>query len=141
MTLPEHSIAGGWLGTYAYGGIESRQPPVRFEATWTMQSDDGRFSGPVLDDGALGEADTDGMQTGRQVAFTKVYVNQSSSYTHPIAYEGTLSEDGTTVAGTWRLSRISGTWDARRLWSEGSSAARAETGAEAASTRELVSAP
>lgn len=115
MNLPEHAITGGWLGTYAYGGAEADRPPVRFEATWTMQGDGGRFTGPVLDDGPLGEASTDGMQTGRQVAFTKVYVAQSSSLTHPIAYEGRLSEDGTTIAGTWRLSNISGTWDARRI--------------------------
>lgn len=87
---------------------------MRFEATWTMQNEEGRFTGIVLDDGPPGEAETNGMQTGRQVAFTKVYINQSSSYTHPIAYEGTLSEDGTQIAGTWRLSTLSGTWDARR---------------------------
>ncbi len=80
-----------------------------------MQGDGGRFTGLVLDDGPLGEASTDGMQTGRQVAFTKVYVAQASSLTHPVAYEGTLSEDGTTITGTWRLSNISGTWDAHRI--------------------------
>jgi hypothetical protein len=115
MNSPEHSLAGGWQGTYVYVDDPCHSPPVRFEATWTMQGDGGRFTGPVLDDGPLGQSETDGMQTGRQVAFTKVYVDQSSSYTHPIAYEGTLSEDGMTVTGTWRLSTLSGTWDARRI--------------------------
>ncbi len=118
MSTPEHSIAGGWLGTYAFDDADAAQPPIRFEATWTMQGDLGRFSGPIRDDGPLGEADTDGMQTGRQVAFTKVYIDRSSSYTHPVAYEGTLSEDGAHVAGTWRLSADTGTWDARRVPSE-----------------------
>jgi len=115
MNSPEHSIAGGWQGTYTDGDTPSPRPPVRFEATWTMQGSDGRFTGHVLEDGLGGEAETDGMQTGRQVAFTKVYVDQSDSYTHPIAYEGTLSEDGRAVAGTWRLSTLSGTWNARRM--------------------------
>ncbi len=115
MNTLEHSLAGGWRGTYTYLDNPCQPLPVRFEAAWTMQGDEGRFSGTVLDDGPLGEAETDGMQTGRQVAFTKVYVNQSDSYTHPVAYEGTVSEDGATVAGTWRLSSLSGTWDARRM--------------------------
>ncbi len=141
MNSPEHSLAGGWLGTYAYGGSSSRRPPVRFEATWTAHGDEGRFTGPVLDDGPLGEAQTDGMQTGRQVAFTKVYVNQSSSITHPIAYEGTLSEDGTQITGTWRLSTLSGTWDAHRLWSHEANNEHVEARTEAPSASELTAAP
>lgn len=135
MNTPEHTIGGGWLGTYAYDSTGDSQAPVRFEATWTVQGDGGRFLGPVLDDGPLGEATTDGMQTGRQVAFTKVYVERSSSYTHPVAYEGTLSEDGTQVAGTWRLADLSGTWDARRAWSHEARTEHAEAGAEAGSVR------
>lgn len=134
----EHTIAGGWLGTYAYGERAGRQPPVRFEATWAA-GDAGRFTGTVLDDGPLGEAHTDGMQSGRQVAFTKVYVNDASSLLHPIAYEGTLSEDGTQVTGTWRLGIATGTWDARRLWSATEGTEQVQAAADMDTARELVS--
>ncbi len=119
MNDSPHSIAGGWLGAYAYSGRDADKPPVRFEAAWAATGDEGRFTGTVLDEDGGGEAETDGMQSGHQVAFTKVYVARAESYLHPVAYEGALSEDGMTVQGTWRIKEATGTWDARRLWSPG----------------------
>jgi hypothetical protein len=105
------SIAGGWLGTYAYQG-----PPTRFEATFTPALGEGRFSGTILDDGRLGEANATGSQTGREVRFVKLYLRPGMA---PVAYQGTLSEDGRTLTGTWRIGAdAQGIWDAHRLWSE-----------------------
>ncbi len=122
------SVTGGWLGTYAYQGRYSWQPPVRFEATFTP-GEGGGFGGTILDDGDLGLADVVGSQSGRQVRFTKTYrvTNASGWETAPVEYEGTLSEDGRSLTGTWMIasggggrrdSRIHGVWDAHRLWGE-----------------------
>lgn len=111
------SIAGGWLGTYAYGVGDSR-PPVRFEATFQSQGDG--FTGRILDDGELGEAQVEGgVQTGAQVAFVKRY-QQRRRDVAPVHYQGALSEDGMALTGTWILTaggyRLAGSWEARRLW-------------------------
>ena len=121
------SVTGGWLGTYAYQGRYSWQPPMRFEATFTPVEDG--FRGTILDDGDLGIADVVGSQSGRQVRFTKTYrvSNTGGADTAPVEYEGALSEDGRNLTGTWmiaargagrRVTRIRGVWDAHRLWGE-----------------------
>src|SRR5579883_1196221 len=119
------NIAGGWLGTYAYQP-GSRLPPMRFEATFAADPEQaGGFRGTILDDGPLGEATVTGSQSGRQVRFTKIYRATKACYrTGPVEYEGTISDDGLNIAGTWRLTtnllglplRTQGVWDARRRW-------------------------
>ena len=114
------SIAGGWLGTYAYQGAHSWQPPMRFEATFAV-GDGGRITGTILDDGPPGEADVNGTQTGRQVQFVKVYRMADPYYEiAPIQYEGTLSDDGRQMTGTWTVNysrlRMHGVWEAHRRW-------------------------
>ena len=119
-----HSISGGWLGTYYYG--DGRGEPTRFEATFSSLSQQGSFGGRILDDEPLASAHVaDGVQAGREIVFTKIYVGLTSAA--PIHYDGTLSEDGRTVRGTWLINfqdkrgrpiKRRGTWDARRLWSE-----------------------
>lgn len=109
-------VAGGWLGAYAYDGPMQDQPPVRFEATFLPAPGAGRFSGSILDAGQMGEANVTGSQTGRKVQFPKQYLRPGMK---PIAYQGTLSEDGRVLTGTWQISaEAQGVWDARRLWSE-----------------------
>lgn len=121
------TVSGGWLGTYAYRGSHRHQPPVRFEAVFSGVRGDGRFGGTILDDGPLGLANVSGTQEGLIVRFTKVYVCADSAGAGPIAYAGTLSEDGRQLKGTWELpiwlpgSRrlvVRGVWDAHRLWAE-----------------------
>ena len=123
------SVAGGWLGTYYYE--DRTQMPVRFEATLRLEGDlaKGRFGGTILDDNYLGEADVrKGVQDGRFVRFTKVYLHANArDGVYPVRYQGTLSEDGKVMTGNWQLSelrggvgrrvRVQGTWEARRLWS------------------------
>ncbi|MBV9850755.1 MAG: hypothetical protein JO250_13865 [Armatimonadetes bacterium] len=112
-----HSVAGGWLGTYHYRGLLAGVPPVRFEAAFRVAAE-GKFSGTILDDGGGCEARATGIQTGSQVAFTKVYVGRRRSYALPVEYEGALAGDGKTMRGTWRIGEARGVWEARRLWSE-----------------------
>lgn len=133
---PQHSIAGGWLGTYVYE--DAGLSPTRFEATFTMNKPDGlpdglpdgSFTGTILDDGRFGEARVEnGHQSGRRVRFVKRYRasgrRRGGGGAPPINYVGTLSEDGRRVSGTWQIVsrlggrplRTRGTWEARRMWS------------------------
>jgi hypothetical protein len=123
----DHSILGGWLGTYYYRS--HYEMPVRFEATFSpLRDTESGFGGTILDDLPIGEAlVTHGLQTGRNVRFTKTYWEAPPEYeVGPIHYLGTLTEDGTRVAGIWetqyrhrgKLRRRTGSWDARRLWEE-----------------------
>ena len=123
----EHSVAGGWLGTYYYDRKAATEP-ARFEATFSAMARTGRFDGKILDDSALGEARAlEGQQSGDSVSFAKVYIKPPRGHAvAPVQYEGTLSEDGKRITGTWRLEynhptkrravRMNGTWEARRLW-------------------------
>lgn len=123
------SVSGGWLGTYAYKGAHSWQPPVRFEASFIAIDGGNQFKGTILDDSRLGMADVTGNQDGLRVRFTKVYLAPppAGHETAPVEYEGALSEDGRQISGTWllvvarpggRTSRVRGVWDAHRMWSE-----------------------
>jgi hypothetical protein len=118
-----HSFAGGWIGTYAYTGRQKHQKPVRFEAAIRVL-DTNAFTGDLIDDNYLGDSDAVGEQAGRRVRFTKTYRKPPprGHQTAPIEYSGTISDDGRTVAGSWRATFPSGVaegvWDARRTWSE-----------------------
>jgi hypothetical protein len=125
----EHSVSGGWLGSYYYDKRSGNQP-ARFEATFSRNGREGSFDGSILDDAVLGEARVlEGLQSGRSVSFTKVYINPPQGHSvHPITYEGTLSEDGKRISGKWQLDyrgarqrksvRMTGSWEAHRLWND-----------------------
>ena len=125
--IPDHSILGGWLGTYY--SRNRHQMPVRFEATFSALRDDATgFGGTILDDSSLGEATVShGQQTGPNVRFTKTYRKPEVGYgDSPIFYLGTMSDDGKRITGDWemhirrqgKLRRRKGSWDARRMWEE-----------------------
>ncbi len=129
-------VGGGWLGTYAYKGAARKQPPVRFEATLTEPDGEGAFSGTILDDGRLDEAAVLGGQSGRGVRFTKTYRQGGLP---AIFYEGTLTEDGRTMGGTWRIEGdLHGAWDARRMWAESAGAETESEEWEPERAREVV---
>ncbi|MHC5721987.1 MAG: hypothetical protein ACYTX0_60710, partial [Nostoc sp.] len=60
-------LSGNWLGTYWQDDI-----PTRFEATFVQSGN--TFSGSILDDNYLGEAQVNGEVIGRTVSFTKRYL-------------------------------------------------------------------
>lgn len=98
-------LSGTWLGTYWQQGI-----PTRFEVT--MVQSGNTFSGRVLDDNYLGEAQLTGEVIGRSISFIKRYFTSSPD---SINYSGTLSEDEDSMQGQWNIARWdSGTWEARR---------------------------
>ncbi|MCG8362544.1 MAG: hypothetical protein MJA27_04320 [Pseudanabaenales cyanobacterium] len=99
-------LSGNWLGTYWQAGS-----PTRFEAT--LVHGGNVLGGRILDDGNLGEAQiVSGEVVGRSVGFTKRYLTSSNP---PIVYTGTISEDGDSMQGQWRINRSnSGLWEAHR---------------------------
>ena len=99
-------LSGNWLGTFWQAGA-----PTRFEAT--LVHGGNVLSGRILDDGDLGEAQiVSGEVMGRSIGFTKRYLTNSQS---PITYTGTVSADGDSMQGQWRINRAnSGLWEAHR---------------------------
>jgi hypothetical protein len=98
-------LSGTWLGTYWQEGS-----PTRFEATFVQGGNS--FSGRVLDDNQLGEAQITGELIGRGIRFTKRYLTGSH---RAIQYTGTLSEDANFMQGDWAIDRTrSGKWEAQR---------------------------
>ena len=59
-------LSGNWLGSYWQDDI-----PSRFEVTFVQSGN--TFSGSILDDNYLGEAQVNGEVIGRTVSFTKRY--------------------------------------------------------------------
>ena len=124
--LDDISIAGGWLGTYRWGGLHCLVPPVRFEAS-IVATGEG-FAGEILDAAFPGLALIDGCQRGREVRFTKTYTAASRvERTLSADYQGEISEDGRHLKGTWRIKiegrkinlfTVHGSWEARRTWDE-----------------------
>ena len=97
-------LSGAWLGTYW-----QRKQPVRFEMTLIQGGN--TLSGRILDNNHLGEASLVGQVSGRSVNFTKTYLISSR---HSVSYAGTISEDGNKIEGRWKISFISGKWEALR---------------------------
>ncbi|MBC8140218.1 MAG: hypothetical protein H7Y38_02115 [Armatimonadetes bacterium] len=147
-----HSIAGGWLGTYYY--TARTMLPVRFEASFVRQSggeavESGgeRFAGSVIDDDGGHDYATvsRGIQQGTFVRFVKTYAPPEPGL-FPVSYVGTMSGDGRTLTGHWKIAltesrrararEIVGTWEARRIWT----AVEGEDAQDAGAGRELVGA-
>ena len=143
MSVPKQNIGtelgnvgGGWLGTYAYRGALRTLPPVRFEATFTEPDSEGCFTGTLLDDEGPDEADLAGGQSARGLRFSE---KGRASSNPPVSYEGTLSDDGRTMDGTWRIAdEAHGIWEAHRLWSESVGESNTENGEEQEHIREAV---
>lgn len=97
-------LSGAWLGTYW-----QQKQPARFEMT--LLHGGNTVSGNILDNNYLGEASLTGTVTGRSVSFTKKYL---MGLRHSVQYSGTVSEDGNTIKGKWRILVFRGAWEAPR---------------------------
>ncbi len=100
-------LSGSWLGNYYYESGGSQ--PHGFEAVFIEI--EGVVEGSILDDGHLGEARLFGSFTHPSLSFTKKYDSGAS----PVYYEGTLSDEGKKLQGTWHItSSVKGYWYAWR---------------------------
>jgi hypothetical protein len=123
------NLTGVWHGLYSY---PVAMPSVPFVATLSDQG--GWFDGTTEEIGSVGDAagrtltaSLQGRRSGRSITMSKIYHRASASY-DSVHYAGDLNEDGTEIAGTWR---VSGTWSGTFLM------VRSRT-AETAATKEAV---
>jgi hypothetical protein len=78
----------------------------------TLLQGGNTLNGRILDDSYLGEASAVGFAIGRSVSFTKTYL---TSARHSVRYTGTISFDGNTMQGQWKINFFfSGNWEAQR---------------------------
>lgn len=56
----------------------------------------------------------EGIRSGRSIEFTKSYLAAGPAYTDQVDYSGTMSEDGQSIAGTWFLAELDGTFEMHR---------------------------
>lgn len=103
-----HNVSGTWLGNYYYAKAGSASG---FEAVFVQSGT--ALEGSILDDCVLGEAHVSGSFAGNELTFCKIY---NSKAREPVYYQGTLAEDGKSIAGTWRINKdCHGAWKAWRL--------------------------
>lgn len=123
--MASRNIGGEWRGHYAYPGAPDQGSG--FAAFFLEKS--GRVDGSVIDDFWPGKATVSGSFTFPNLQFTKVYDKQLKAqssdkgvltpehFLSPVLYEGTMTEDGKTLSGTWTIAgpdHVMGTWTAHR---------------------------
>lgn len=108
-------LSGFWDGYYRYDLAGKK--PVSFDAELLVV--DGHVSGLITEPNTfvpggppLLGADVDGWADGRLVNFSKTYHPAAGG--HTVRYEGTVEEEGTLIAGTWRVDHLSGPFEMRR---------------------------
>lgn len=111
--MADHSISGQWRGHYSYKN--SPDAGSGFDAVF--RETDGSMEGNIKDDFSPGEASLTGSFYFPSVKFTKTYYTQGYM---PIQYEGTMTTDGKTLNGTWKIIvydvvSATGTWSAYRI--------------------------
>jgi hypothetical protein len=104
----EKGVSGTWFGNYYYSRVPDAQG---FEAVFLQSG--AEVEGSILDDGRLGEARVSGKFACGQLSFSKIY---NSTALQPVRYDGTLGEDGKSLAGTWRINDVCfGSWKAWKV--------------------------
>ncbi len=110
MAPDQINLSGLWHGQYSYPtGVAA---PVPFVAT--LLDCETCLSGSMTERAMVGRpkgrtlyATISGQRLGRYVSFLKSYEAGSGPYTS-VGYDGTLSEDGLEIDGTWTASGWSG---------------------------------
>ena len=108
MGTSANDVSGSWWGNYYYSGLNQSSG---FEAVFVQSGT--AVEGSILDDNSLGEAHLTGSFGSGELSFCKIY---NSAARDPVYYRGTVSEDGKSITGTWRISAaVNGAWKAWRL--------------------------
>lgn len=111
LEIGSDSLTGVWQGRFSYGAADG----CAFVAT--LMELGKHLSGSTHEPDASGRGGEDhlfamieGTRRGRTISFTKTY-DGSSGWTHSVAYEGSLSADGTEIEGRWSIgAEASGTF-------------------------------
>ena len=101
-------LTGIWHGLYSYG---QRPGLVSFVATLieSGSSLSGLTHEPCIGDHCPAEtlyATLEGSHQDSAVAFVKTYEAAGPFFQDPVAYDGTLSADGTEIEGVWNIQGL-----------------------------------
>ena len=98
------SLTGIWQGIFSYNDGRDDAPFVA-----TLLDLGGAISGTTHEPCPIGASSTGlafaeitGRRQGSAVVFSKTY-DGTSGLTHTVLYEGTLTEDGVEIEGTWTI--------------------------------------
>jgi hypothetical protein len=111
LEIGAHSLTGVWQGQFS----QVVGPGCSFTATLMELGPylSGSTHEPGDSRGGVAEdrfAFIEGARNGRSIRFVKTY-DGSGGWTHSVAYEGKLSNDGTEIEGHWAIEgRASGTF-------------------------------
>ena len=114
MSTSRYDLSGPWYGRY--GGAHETNSYIAL-----LEDHGGHIVGDITepDDvgtGGLRRAVVSGVREGTTVRFVKQYDGEVLA--HAVDYRGTLSDDGTVIAGSWSFDRYSGDFTmAREIFS------------------------
>jgi hypothetical protein len=101
-------LSGSWYGNYYYA---SGKTAHGFEAIFSENN--GAVAGNILDLGVGSEASVSGTFSYPLLQFRKTYYKTAKA---PVDYEGTMSGDGKTLTGKWKIPPAAkGSWIAWRI--------------------------
>src|SRR5512138_1103890 len=101
-------LTGIWHGLYSYG---QRPGSVSFVATLieSGSSLSGSTHEPCIGDHCPADtlyATLAGSRQDSAIAFVKTYETAGQFFQDPVAYDGTLSADGTEIEGVWNIQGL-----------------------------------
>lgn len=137
------NLSGKWDGTYAYPAVAGAGIATPFLAE--ILDIGGRISGTIIEPNEFrretAHASLEGVHAGRSVDFFKTYHAAGEEYDEPVAYAGSLRDDGNVISGHWMMSGWSGPFEMTRQLDTAigiAAAAVAETDMEARSGVRLI---
>ncbi|EAQ27734.1 hypothetical protein NAP1_09077 [Erythrobacter sp. NAP1] len=111
-----HNLSGEWDGTFAYPDVPEAGPVTPFLAR--LSEAGGVLSGSVIEPHEFAEgtaeATISGTRIGKAVHFAKTYHGAGWEYRQTVLYYGTLNDDGTRIAGEWRIDHWRGPFEMTR---------------------------
>jgi hypothetical protein len=107
------NLSGKWDGVYAYPPVRGAGPVTPFLAEIADMG--GRICGTIIEPNEFrpetAHATLEGARSGNRVDFLKIYHGAGEEYDEPVAYSGSLSDDGNIITGQWILAEWSGPFE------------------------------
>ena len=113
------NLTGRWDGVFSYPDVPEAGPTTPFLAT--LSDSNGVLSGEVIEPNEYhpGTAQSTilGQRIGRSVHWEKRYHGAGEEYHATVLYFGSVSEDGETITGEWRIDHWRGPFEMTRGFS------------------------
>ncbi len=109
VTPATAQLSSRWQGSYSY---PNNNPVVPFNLE--LQVNGSAFNGRTTEPATFGKGSSPNLYgnvrgniQGSSVSFVKTY-DGTNGVNHSVQYEGSVSADGSTMSGTWRVKDFSG---------------------------------